>query len=121
MDEKAAREQLDSEELTPTMLEDEVIALRQLRDEALAQRFQAMLLKDAAEAEVIALRQRIAALKEAHRGWKSECWGGDNPHARTCQNGPKPCELCAAVMQAHADFSDELKALLASGGDDRRG
>lgn len=51
-------------------------------------------------------------LIEKWRAWHSECWNPLNPHALTCQNSQtKPCENCAAVIQAKADCADELEAL----------
>lgn len=63
---------------------------------------------------------RFRELIDRHRGWKSECWNPINPHVRTCQNGDKPCELCASVMQAHEDFANELEALVRSPREEER-
>lgn len=73
---------------------------------------------EAAEDDWQVAEQRLARLKglvEKHRFWKSECWNPVNPHQRTCQNGPKPCEMCAAIIQAHSDFADELTKALSEG------
>lgn len=56
----------------------------------------------------------LQALIEKHRNWKSECWNPINPHALTCQTSPiKPCDSCAAIIQAHLDFADELAEVAA--------
>ncbi len=59
------------------------------------------------------LYSRLAAIEQQHREWKSECWNPINPHALTCQTSPtKPCELCAAIIQAHRDCADTLATCL---------
>lgn len=68
---------------------------------------------DQTEGEAVTLREELAALRDSHRDWKSECWNPVNPHVRTCQNGQKPCEMCAAIIQSHVDFANELDPLIA--------